>query len=85
MLSSKGNAPAPAMTASPSKTAMRSLERQQLREPLGVLGGPAAAEVVADAAERGRVLVGVAGLSQAERHQPIFSSGAYSSISFRSL
>ena len=63
----------------------RSLERQQLREPLGVLRGPAAAEVVADAAERRLVLLGVAGLSQAERHQPIFSSGAYSSISFRSL
>ena len=63
----------------------RSLERQHLSEPLGVLGGPAAAEVVADAAERGQVLLGGTGLSQAQSHQPIFSSGAYSSISFRSL
>ena len=59
--------------------------RHQRGHPLGVHARRLPPEVVADHSERGAVLVRVADGPDPVGHYESFSSGAYSSISFRSL
>ena len=85
-VSSNGNAPAPPTIAPPSKAACIRSSGSSAREPLGVLARSAPAEVVADRAERRRRTRPRSRVrSDRELPSAIFSSGAYSSISLRSL